>query len=88
MVNIYSFLRNVGGGEFRNSAISVFTAALLIFSVNANAQQVTVTGTVTDVNGPMVGATVIEKGNETNGVMTDVDGKYSIKVPASAEIVF
>ena len=61
---------------------------MLIFSVNANAQQVTVTGTVTDVNGPMVGVTVIEKGNETNGVMTDVDGKYSIKVPASAEIVF
>ena len=62
MVNIYSFLRNVGGGKFRNSAISLFTAALLIFSVNANAQQVPFPCTVTDVNGPMVGVTVLEKG--------------------------
>lgn len=88
MVNFYSFLKNVGGGKFRNSVISVFTAALLLFSVNADAQDVTVTGTVTDVNGPMVGVAVIEKGNETNGVVTDIDGKYSIKVPAAAEIMF
>ncbi len=88
MVNFYSFLRNVGEGKFRSTVISVFAVALVLFSVNANAQQLTVTGTVTDANGPMVGVTVIEKGNETNGVMTDIDGKYSIKVPASAEIVF
>lgn len=88
MVNFYSFLRNVGGGKFRSTVISVFAVAFVLFSVNANAQQLTVTGTVTDANGPMVGVTVIEKGNETNGVMTDIDGKYSIKVPASAEIVF
>ena len=88
MVNFYSFSKNVGGGKFRNSVISVFTVVLLCFSVNANAQNITVTGTVTDANGPMVGVAVIEKGNETNGVATDVDGKYSIQVPASAEIVF
>lgn len=88
MVNFYSFLKNVGGGKFRNSVISVFTAALLCFSVNANAQEVTVKGTVTDANGPLVGVTVIEKGNETNGVATDIDGKYEIKVPASAELIF
>ena len=60
----------------------------LLFAVNANAQKVTVTGTVSDANGPMVGATVIEKGNNNNGTTTDIDGKYSINVAPTAELVF
>ncbi len=88
MVSFYSFFKNVGGGKLRSSAISVFTAVALLFTVNANAQKIAVRGTVTDENGPVIGATVIEKGNETNGVNTDIDGKYTINVPASAELVF
>jgi TonB-dependent starch-binding outer membrane protein SusC len=42
---------------------------------------ITVTGSVTDEKGePLVGATIVVKGT-TNGVLTDVDGKFSISVP-------
>jgi len=55
------------------------------FLLNAAAQQRTVTGTVTgsEDNLPVIGATVMVKGT-TSGVATDVDGKYSIAVPAGA----
>lgn len=40
--------------------------------IEALAQRITVEGIVTDSNGePIIGATVIEKGNKTNGVVTD-----------------
>ncbi len=45
------------------------------------AQRNTVTGTVKDVDGfPLIGATVVVKGT-TVGVITDIDGLYSIKIP-------
>lgn len=48
------------------------------------AQTKTVTGTVTDVNGePIIGANVLEKGT-TNGIITDLDGNFSLKVSPSA----
>ena len=41
----------------------------------------TVKGTVRDVNGlAVVGATVLEKGNRANGVTTDADGEFLIRV--------
>ena len=49
--------------------------------------QVRVSGTVTDEGGePLAGAGVIEKGT-TNGVVTDLDGKYSITVPEGTTLV-
>lgn len=45
----------------------------------------TVTGTIIDDFGePVVGATVIAKGT-TQGTVTDIDGNYSLEVPASCE---
>ena len=53
------------------------------------AQQVksqTITGTVTDELGdPIIGANVIEEGT-TNGIMTDIDGKFSLSVSAGSKI--
>ena len=51
--------------------------------------QVKVTGTVTDqVNGePIIGATVKIKGTST-GVVTDIDGNYSIEVTAGQTLEF
>lgn len=51
------------------------------FMLAVNAQQKTVTGTVTaaDDGLPIIGATVQIKGSYT-GVATDLDGKYSIAV--------
>lgn len=65
----------------------LFMAAMFTFSVNA--QNVTVKGTVTDQTGEtVIGATVVEKGNSSNGVTTDIDGNYSLSVPANATLVF
>ena len=50
------------------------------------AQTKNVSGIVTDDMGPVVGASVIEKGTQ-NGVITDLDGKYSINVPQGATLV-
>ena len=61
---------------------------LLVCSFPAAAQQerVTVTGTVSDPDGvPVPGASVLISGTST-GVATDLDGTYSIKVPADATL--
>ena len=56
--------------------------ATMTISMVSMAQDVTVSGVVTDVNGNAIpGALVIEKGT-TNAVKTKPDGSYSIIVPA------
>ncbi|MDR1675783.1 MAG: TonB-dependent receptor [Tannerella sp.] len=43
-----------------------------------------ITGTVVDVNGePVIGANILEKGT-TNGIVTDVDGNFSLNVANNA----
>ena len=63
-------------------------AVLLILPVQAIAQSRSVSGVVSDQSGPLIGVSVVEKGT-TNGVSTDLDGRYSIKVAGSnAVLVF
>lgn len=50
-------------------------------------QTQTVTGTVNDAAGPVIGASVVEKGNTTNGTITDLDGKFTLKVTPGATLV-
>lgn len=45
-----------------------------------------ITGTVTDAMGPVIGANVLEKGT-TNGVITDIDGNFTLNVQPGATIV-
>lgn len=41
-------------------------------------------GVVVDVNGePIIGASVVEKGNPKNGTITDFDGNYTLKVKSN-----
>ena len=62
--------------------------ALALISAAAFAQTITVTGTVVDDQGwPQMSAGVFEKGT-SNGTVTDLDGAYTIKVPANAILVF
>jgi len=65
------------------------------YSSNANAveapqeiQQATkkISGTVVDAQGPVIGASVVEKGT-TNGTVTDFDGNFSLSVKPGATIV-
>ena len=51
--------------------------SLLIISELANAQSGSVSGTVSDDDGPLPGASVVMKGTNT-GVTTDFDGNFSI----------
>lgn len=52
------------------------------------AQSKEVTGKVTDMAGePIIGANVLEKGT-TNGVITDLDGNFSLTVSSSAVLQF
>lgn len=65
-----------------------FLVVLLMFaSVLAFAQQHSVNGTVKDQNGqPVVGLTVLEQGTK-NGVITNVDGHYDIRVSSSESVL-
>lgn len=56
-------------------------------SSDVQQHKVTVSGTVTDESGePVIGAAVIENGT-SNGVITDLDGKFTISVNAGAELL-
>lgn len=45
-------------------------------------------GVVKDQNGlPIIGATIIEKGNTTNGTVTDLDGNFTLRLPANATLI-
>ena len=88
-----------------NLLIAMAITALIIGSSNAMANQTasgssykvteqmqiqTVTGVVVDANGePIIGASVVEKGT-TNGIVTDMDGKFSlnVKVGTTLQITF
>lgn len=53
----------------------------------ATTAQLTATGTVYDSTGePVIGASVRQAGKPANGVATDIDGKYTLTVPAGAKI--
>ena len=45
------------------------------------------TGNVSDSEGPVIGASVVEKGNPSNGAVTDLDGNFSINVKPGATII-
>lgn len=49
---------------------------------NKQAAKITIKGNITDVNSvPLIGATVVLKGDATVGTLTDLDGNYTITVP-------
>ena len=59
----------------------------LFLSVGAYAQNITVKGHVKDALGGVIGANVVEKGNSTNGTITDLDGNFTLTVPQGATLV-
>ena len=65
-----------------------FASLMLLFlGLSALAQTVRVTGTVVDNVGPVVGASVVEKGT-SNGAVNDLDGHYAISVRRGAVLQF
>ena len=71
----------------RFAAMTLFLLICLPFSL-VQAQTVKVNGRVTDdLNEPMIGVSIVEKGT-ANGCITDIDGNYSLDVPAGAKLKF
>ena len=71
----------------KKSQIIIFLV-LLSFSFSAHAQISNLQGRVVDAdNIPLIGVNVIQKGT-TNGIVTDIDGNFSIDVPVNSTIVF
>ncbi|MCX2740964.1 vWA domain-containing protein [Pontibacter anaerobius] len=62
--------------------------ALLMLGLQAKAQSISITGTVTDADSgtPLPGVTVLEKGTRT-GTSTDQHGKYSLQVSSEKAIL-
>lgn len=59
---------------------------MLLAGTSLFAQKVSVTGTVSDQVGPVIGASVVEKGT-SNGVVTDLDGNFALSVNPGATLV-
>ncbi len=57
-----------------------------VVSIQQNNNNIPIKGTVTDSKGePIIGANILEKGT-TNGTITDMDGNFTLSVPADATL--
>lgn len=72
----------------RNSRKAILALTLSTFCIVLMAQNITVSGVITDEIGQqMIGATVLEQGT-TNQSLSDANGKYVIKTKMGATLVF
>ena len=70
-----------------NRKLWVTMAMLLTLALPSLAQKITVSGHVADELGEdLIGATIMEKGT-TNGTSADIDGNFTITVPANSTLV-
>ena len=63
--------------------------ALLLNAPSLGAQNSTikVKGVVNDAMGPVIGASIVEKGNTGNGTITDIDGDFSLNVSSNSTLI-
>lgn len=74
--------------ENMKARLTLLLVLLLLAPIGLFAQSITVKGTVVDPTGEtVIGASVVEKGNPSNGVITDLDGKFTIKLPQGKKLV-
>ena len=70
------------------SKLILLLALLSFVPIGVFAQSVTVKGTVLDGTGEtIIGATVVEKGNTSNGVTTNLDGQFTLTLPKGKKLV-
>lgn len=65
----------------------ILSVVFLLIMTDVHAQNVRVTGVVSDTQGPLIGVNVRVKDSAT-GVITDINGKYSLEVPSNSTLVF
>lgn len=67
---------------------AVLLMIFAVLSLSVSAQNITLSGNVKDTTGePIIGASIVEKGNTNNGTITDFDGNFSLKVPANTTVI-
>lgn len=73
---------------YKERVIQLLLFFTFMLPIGALAQNnIQLTGTVTDTTGEtVIGASVLEKGT-TNGVITDIDGNFSLSVSPNATII-
>ena len=83
--NIFSVLKEIFSGT--NVKYSVLDKKIIL-SIEAQSpeqeKKITVSGTISDAQvEPIIGASVLEKGVQGNGTITDIDGNFKISVSSS-----
>ena len=64
-----------------------FATGIQTTSIITQQQQIVVKGKVVDASGEtIIGATILQVGSQSNGAITDIDGNFTIKVPAGTTL--
>lgn len=80
----------MGGGMMlcTTNATAADELARSVYNVAQTPQNQQVTGRVLDAAGePLIGVSIVEKGNKSNGTVTDIDGNFSLRVSKSQTVV-
>ena len=72
----------------KNIKLLIVTLMTVFAAFTAAAQNIKVSGIVSDANGPVPGVAVYVQGQTNIGTATNADGSYSITVPAKAVLVY
>lgn len=68
--------------------VAIFAMMVVVQSMLGQAQQFTMEGVVSDNSGPLPGVTITISDKATTGVVSDIDGKFSIKAVRGDKLVF
>lgn len=72
--------------KLKSRFIIIVLALTILNALNVHAQNKNVSGTVLDNSGqPVIGASVVVVGQSKLGTVTDIDGKFSIAIPATSK---
>ena len=82
-VTLFGICTAVAGLMFLPPVVQQASAESTLATVQ---QSQKITGVIKDSQGPLIGATVLEKGT-SNGVVSDMDGKFQINVKPGATLV-
>ena len=80
----------MGGGMMlcATNATAADELARSVYNVAQTPQNQQITGRVLDAAGePLIGVSIVEKGNKTNGTVTDLDGNFTLRVSKSQTVV-
>ena len=80
----------MGGGMMlcATNATAADELARSVYNVAQTPQNQQITGRVLDAAGePLIGVSIVEKGNKSNGTVTDVDGNFTLRVSKPTVVV-